>query len=232
MTNIPRFLAIVPARCGSKGLPGKNLLPLKNKPLLAWSVEAGLGSRYTSKTVVSSDCEEILDVARSYGAYALRRPKALALDSSPSEPLIQHALEHFANEGEPFDYAILLQPTSPLRNAEDLDRAIETLLDSDANALISVYEPEHSPFKSFKVDEEGYLHGLIDDETPFMRRQDLPRVYMPNGAIYIVETDYFLRSGKLFSSRTVPFVMPREKSVDIDDLEDFKRAEKILDNMR
>ena len=231
MKNLPRFLAIVPARCGSKGLPGKNLLPLKNKPLIAWSIQAGKMSKFITKTVISSDCNEILKVGEKYGACPLQRPKELAQDSSPSEPLIRHAIEHFLARGETFDYVVLLQPTSPLRNAQDLDNAISQLLDKGTDALISVYEPEHSPYKSFKIDSDGYLRGLIDDKSPFMRRQDLPPVYMPNGAIYIVNTKIFLSTHRLFTDTTLPFIMPREKSIDIDDLEDFKKAEKLLESM-
>jgi len=228
MKKQPTFLAIIPARCGSKGLPGKNTLPLAGKPLLAWSVEAALNSKYITETIVSSDCKEILNVAQKYGAYPLQRPKELALDSSPSEPLIHHAIEHFKKEGKEFDYTILLQPTSPLRDSADIDNAIEYLLKKRANALISVYEPTHSPFKAFKLNNEGYLEGIVDNEKPFLRRQDLPSVYFTNGAIYIIKTAIFETTLKLFTSSTVPFIMSIEKSIDIDTLDDFKKAEFFL----
>jgi len=217
-----RFVAIVPARGGSKGLPGKNIADLCGKPLMAWSIEAGTGSRYVDKVVVSSDSGTILDVARAFGAEPLRRPDELATDSAPSEPLITHALGVLEARGERYDYVVLLQPTSPLRDAADLDRAVETLLARGAQALISVYEPLHTPYKAFKVRPDGRLEGLVDNETPFKRRQDLPPVYMPNGAIYITDADYFRESGRLFAPDTVPFVMPESKSPDIDTAEDLE----------
>ncbi len=228
MKNRPTFLAVVPARCGSKGLPGKNIMPLHGKPLIAWSIEAALNSKYITDTVVSSDCDEILSVAREYGAYALKRPKELALDSSPSEPLITHAIESLEKEGRSYDFVVLLQPTSPLRDSKDIDNAIESMLNKGGNASISVYEPSHSPFKAFVAKENGFLKGIVDDDKPFMRRQDLPSVYLTNGAIYIINTEIFLKTQRLFTDRTVPYIMPIEKSVDIDSIDDFKVAEKAL----
>jgi len=224
----PTFLAIIPARCGSKGLPGKNLRPLLGKPLIGWSIDAALQSKYITKTIVSSDCNEVLEAAQKLGATAVRRPKELALDSSPSEPLILHAINLFESEGRKFDYIALLQPTSPLRDHMDLDRAIEQLLENDADAIISVYEPAHSPFKAFIQNDDGFLRGIYDDKTPFMRRQDLPRVFLTNGAIYIVKTELFKSTHKLFGERTLPFIMPKERSIDIDDIDDFQKAERYL----
>jgi len=228
MERQPTFLAIIPARCGSKGLPGKNILPLIGKPLIAWSINASLKSKFVTSTIVSSDCDEILNVAKEFGATPLKRPKELAQDSSPSEPLISHAIEHFEREGEFFDYLILLQPTSPLRDASDIDSAIKKLLANNADALISVYEPSHSPFKAFTTNSEGYLQGIVDNETPFMRRQDLPSVYLTNGAIYIIKTEEFKKTRRLFASKTLPYIMPKEKSVDIDTPDDLKSAEEYL----
>ncbi len=229
MAKRPTFLAVIPARCGSKGLPGKNIMPLHGKPLIAWSIDAALSSRYISDTVVSSDCEEILSVARKYNALALKRPKELALDSSPSEPLITHAIESLEKEGRFYDFVVLLQPTSPLRDSKDIDNAIESMLNKRGNASISVYEPSHSPFKAFVTKENGFLKGIVDDDKPFMRRQDLPSVYLTNGAIYIVSTEMFLKTQRLFTDKTVPYVMPIEKSIDIDTIDDFEVAEKALE---
>lgn len=222
------FLAIIPARGGSKGLPGKNIIDLCGKPLMVWSIEAALGSQYITQTVVSSDCDIILKGARDSGARPLRRPDVLANDSAPSEPVISHVIESLALEDQFFDYIVLLQPTSPLRSAEDIDFAIREILAKNADALISVYEPEHTPYKAFITNKQGYLAGLVDNKTPFMRRQDLPVTYMPNGAIYIVKTDLFKQSGRLFSDKTIPYLMSIEKSSDIDTYEDLERVREIM----
>ncbi len=178
--------------------------------------------------MVSSDDRAILDVAVEFGAEPLLRPAELARDDSPTAPLVRHAIEQFGERGQRFDFTVLLQPTSPLRSAQDIDAAIDLIRTRQADALISVYEPAHTPFKAFVENAEGYLSGLIDDETPFKRRQDLPRALMPNGAIYIVATEYFLRTGRFFSPRTVAFEMPADSNVDIDGEEDLEAALKYL----
>ncbi len=226
----PTFLAIIPARCGSKGIPGKNIRPFAGKPLLAWSVEAAKNSRYITETVLSSDCDEILEVGERYGVKPLKRPKELATDSAPSEPLILDAIERLERKGKVFDYLVLLQPTSPLREAEDIDRAIDSMLKADADAAISVYEPTHSPYKAFVKKSDGFLEGIVDNDKPFMRRQDLPPVYFTNGAIYIIKTAIFKREKRLFCERTIPYIMPVEKSIDIDSIEDFEKAEMFIES--
>ena len=214
-------LAVVLARGGSKGLPGKNLLPLGGRPLLAWSVEAGVRAIRVSRVVVSSDDDAILAAGREAGAETLRRPAELAEDDTTSEAALVHA---WAEAGRGEDVLVLLQPTSPLRTAGDVDAALALLDDPGADAVISVVEPERCPWKCFYADEHGHLRGLVDDETPFRPRQELPRAYSPNGAIYAVRTALFERSGRLFQPRTVPYVMPPERSLDVDSAEDLARA--------
>lgn len=224
-----KILAIIPARGGSKGLPRKNIIDLAGKPLIAWSIEAALKSRYITTTVVSSEDDEILAVAAQHGAGIVRRPNELAQDTTASEPVITHALQEVMNrQDEKFDYVVLLQPTSPLRSAEHIDAAFEQLLHSDADALISVCQYDKKVLKTFLKNDEGYLHGIANDRYPFMRRQDLPDVLMPNGAVYIIEADAFLKEERLFTSRTVPFTMNDESSVDVDTLEDLQMIEKII----
>ncbi len=228
----PTFLAIIPARCGSKGIKDKNIYPLLGKPLIAWSIDAALHAEYITKTVVSSDCDKILSVAKEYGAHPIKRPEALATDTAPSEPLILDVIEQLEQRGESYDYIVLLQPTSPLRNSDDIDEAIKRLLQTGADALISVYEPSHSPYKAFIRNENGFLRGIVDNDKPFMRRQDLPPVYFTNGAIYIIDTSIFKDTKRLFCERTIPYIMSAKKSVDIDTLDDIKRAEKSLESLR
>lgn len=225
MINDLKVLAIIPARGGSKGLPKKNIYLLNNKPLIAYTIDASIGSKYIDKTIVSSDSDEILSIAETLNVDILKRPADLASDTTPTEPVIKHVLENFPG----YDLLILLQPTSPLRTASHIDAALELLVSKQATSLISVFEPGHSPYKSFKENNRGYLEGLIDNKTPFMRRQDLPKVYIPNGAIYIAYANIFLKSGSLFSEKAVPFVMDAIISIDIDNEEDVKRVSDLIE---
>jgi len=224
-----RILAVIPARGGSKGILHKNIITVAGKPLLAWSIEAALCCKYVNKTIVSSDDDKIIEVAQQFGADTLKRPMELATDHAGSEGLIVHALQEEAKQGNSYDYVMLLQPTSPLRGTKEVNEAIELLTSSDAKALISVYTPEHTPYKAFKLNEDGKLEGLVDNKTPFMRRQDLPQTFMPNGAIYLIETELFLKTTSLFcEERTIPYEMSREKSVDVDIMEDIKAIELMI----
>jgi len=159
----------------------------------------------------------------------LKRPAVLANDQAGSEGLITHALENEKEQGNSYDYVMFLQPTSPLRGTKEIDEAVALLMHSDAKALIAVYTPEHTPYKAFKLNVNGKLEGLVDNKTPFMRRQDLPQTFMPNGAIYLVETKLFLETGSLFCEEgTVAYEMSREMSVDIDTMDDVIRVEKVM----
>ena len=230
-------LAIIPARAGSKGLPGKHLRPLKHKALIAWTIEAARSAKSIDGVLVSSDDPEILAVSRRLGAHVLDRPADLATDLAPSEAVLLHALkampetlQRALRSGRKTmpDITVLLQPTSPLRDAEDIDAALSLLQDPDVGAVISVCEPRHSPFKCFKQDETGCLRGILDNLAPFQPRQALPRAWMPNGAIYAVRTPLFLESGRLLAERTLPYAMSAERSVDIDVEADFLQAEQWL----
>jgi CMP-N,N'-diacetyllegionaminic acid synthase len=224
MINNLKIISIIPARGGSKGIPKKNIYPIKGKPLIAYSIEASLRSKYIDKTILSSDDDNILNIAKLYGAGIIKRPDTLSTDVAPMEPVIKHAVEQFPG----YDLLILLQPTSPLRNVRHIDASIDLFIEKQATSLISVFEPTHSPFKSFRENEKGFLEGLVDNKTPFMRRQDLPKAYTPNGAIYIAYVNDFLRSGTLYSEKTVPFVMEETLSIDIDINTDIEKIDKLL----
>ena len=227
-----KILAVIPARGGSKGIPRKNVIPVMGKPLMVWTIEAALHSKTITKTFVSSDDDKILEIAQHFGSDILKRPDVLANDKAGSEGLIVHALESEKKQGNTYDYVMLLQPTSPLRGTKEIDEAVELLIHSDAKALISVYTPEHTPFKAFKLNVNGKLEGLVDNKTPFMRRQDLPQTFMPNGAIYLIEAALFLQSGFLFCEEgTIAYEMSREKSVDVDSMDDILQIEKIFEDM-
>lgn len=222
-----KIISIIPARGGSKGLPGKNIIDLAGKPLIAWTIEASLKSKYITKTIVSSDNNNIIEISKKFGAETIKRPDELALDTTHSEPVIEHALKNIENI-EQYDYLILLQPTSPLRDEKDIDGAIEFLIEKKASALISTKLIDNRILKTFKNNGNGYLEGIANNNYPFMRRQDLPNVYMPNGAIYIVSLKEFLKTKKLFTDKTISFEMSEEKSFDIDTLEDLKKIKKYM----
>tara|TARA_R110002074_G_scaffold402118_1_gene603810 strand:- start:4703 stop:5383 length:681 start_codon:yes stop_codon:yes gene_type:complete len=225
-----KVLAIIPARGGSKGILKKNLIDVAGKPLIAWTIEAALNSKYIDTIVVTSDNKEILEFSSTYqNVINIERPVSLAEDSSPTEPVISHVLETLEDVDD-YDYLILLQPTSPLRTSEDINDAISLISSSVATSLISVTEPNHHPLKSFVKDSKGFLKGLINNQFPFMPRQELPEVFQPNGAIYVVEVKEFLKNNKLFTQKTIEFLMLSSKSIDVDSLKDVKTIEDQLKN--
>lgn len=220
-----KIISIIPARGGSKGLKGKNIITLYGKPLISWSIEASIASKYITDTVVSSDDDKTLDIASKYDVDIVKRPSSLSQDETPSEDVIEHVLKSI---NKSFEYLVLLQPTSPLRDTHDIDTAFKILLQSDADALISVYEPAHHPLKAFTHSEEGYLEGIVNNSFPFQRRQDLPKAYYPNGAIYIIKVDTFLRTKSLYCDKTLHYLMSEERSIDIDTQIDIEKAEAYL----
>jgi CMP-N,N'-diacetyllegionaminic acid synthase len=216
-----RILSIIPARGGSKGLPRKNIIDLAGKPLIAWTIDASLNSKYITKTVVSSEDKEILDISTEYGAEIIRRPDNLANDVATSESVVRHAIDYLESVGEQFDIVILLQPTSPLRDSKDIDSAFEIMFDSDAASIISVCEFDNKILKAFIKDSNGFLKGISNNKYPFMRRQDLPSVFMPNGAIYIISSNLFIDLNSFFTDQTSYYLMPIKKSIDIDSKDDL-----------
>ena len=223
-----KILSIIPARGGSKGLLRKNIIDLNGKPLIGWTIEASLKSRYITKTIVSSDDNEILEVSKKYGANVLKRPDNLATDTSSSQSVVEHTITELEKVNEKYDYLVLLQPTSPLRDRNDIDEAFETLFEKNATALISVKEYDNKILKAFIDNQEGFIEGVRNNIYPFMRRQDLPKVYMSNGAIYITKVDEFLKNKSFWTEKTVKFVMDEIKSMDIDTKEDMQKIRRYL----
>lgn len=225
------IIALIPARGGSKKLPRKNIKLLTGKPLIAYSIGSALKSKYIDRVVVSTEDEEIAEVSKRYGAEVVERPKELAKDESPTIGAIFHALEVLKEQSYNPDIIILLQPTSPLRNAEDIDSATELFLNADCESVVSVCEVEHPPYWGFGI-EEGYLKSLFGDEYLRRRRQDLERVYMPNGAMYISTPQMLYKYESFFCNHVIPYIMPTRRSIDIDNEIDFMLAELLIKNMR
>lgn len=218
------FLAIIPARGGSKRLPRKNVLDLCGKPLIAWSIEAGLKSKYIDKVVVSSDDYEILETSKKFGAETIKRPDELANDTATTFDAIKHAIDSL----EKYDYIVLLQPTSPLRNEKHIDEAIELLENKQAGAIVSVCEVDHSPLWSNTLPKDASMNNFLKDEILNKRSQDLEKYYRLNGAIYICETEKLLLNKSFFLKQGIfAYNMEKIDSIDVDDLLDFKVAEAI-----
>jgi len=222
-----RFLAIIPARGGSKGITNKNTTLLAGKKLIEWTIEASIQSSFISHVLVTSDDKHILNVASKYAVEVILRPDALATDTMKTEPVMSHALSSMEQNPNDFDYIVLLQPTSPLRNAQHIDDAISYLLAHQADSLISVCQPSHHPYKMFVVDGR-YLKGVVNDDLPFSPRQEMPKAYRANGAIYIVDRTQFGLNEKLLTTKTLPFIMDEKSSIDIDTYEDLDRATQIM----
>jgi len=223
-----RIVAIIPARGGSQSIPRKNLVKINEKPLIGWTIEAALKSKYVSKTIVTSEDEEILHVSTDFGASTIVRPLKYSTDQSMMVDVVLDSLKQLENQGQTYDTFILLQPTSPGRNAEDIDRAIRLFQRSKATGLISGYVPEKSPYKAFRLTKLGWLRGLVDNIAPFNNRQQLPPTFYPNGAIYIFYIKEFLTKKSFLTTRTIPYLMPSNKNADLDTITDLKKYEDIL----
>lgn len=220
------FLAIIPARGGSKRLPRKNVLDLSGKPLIAWSIEAGLKSKYIDKVVVSSDDDEILNISKEFEADIIKRPVHLSTDTSTTIDAIKHTIDNI----EKYDYVILLQPTSPLRNEKHINEAIELLEEKKADAVVSVCEMDHSPLWSNTLPEDGNMSSFLRDEVLNKRSQDLEKYYRLNGAIYICKIEKLLEHKSFFLKDNIfAYIMDRKSSIDIDEKIDFEMAE-VLTN--
>lgn len=206
-------LAIIPARGGSKGVPRKNIREAGGKPLIAWTIEEARKSKYIDRLILSSDDAEIIAVAKEWGCEApFVRPAELALDETPGIAPVLHVLEMLPD----YDVVVLLQTTSPLRNVTDIDGCLEQCASSGAPACVSVTEAEQSPYWMYTLGNGGAMKPLLAAQTDFARRQDLPPVYVLNGAVYVAQSNW-LREHKTFvSEETRAFVMPQERSLDID----------------
>jgi len=231
MASKRRVLAVIPARGGSKGIPGKNMVTLAGKPLLWWTLNAAKNATCITDIIVSSDDKDILHYAEDCGVCSLARPAALATDSARSEPVITHALQVLSKQNKNYDDLILLQPTSPLRTANHIDDAYDYWNSEGADALISVKRIPSSVLKSFFVGETGRMSGIVDNVYPFMPRQLLPDTYTANGAIYMVKVASFLSGGALFQDDTLAYKMEQSDSIDIDCIDDLQSAEQVLQSM-
>ncbi|MDZ4390668.1 MAG: acylneuraminate cytidylyltransferase family protein [Gemmatimonadales bacterium] len=227
MIGSRRVLAVIPARGGSKGVPGKNIQPVGGRPLIGWTIAAANASVHVDRAIVTSDDEGIMAVARAEGGETpYRRDKSLATDTATSVDVILDALERVPG----YDIVVLLQPTSPLRTAADIDEALGLMVREEAESCVSVCEASEHPWLMFAQDGEGRLGPYCAAPVGVsLRRQDLPPAYVLNGAIYAIDARRLEETRKFFEpGRTVAYVMPIEKSHDIDTWDDIRRVNDIL----
>lgn len=224
------MIAIIPARGGSKGLPGKNIKPLNGKPLIAYTIEAALDSDYISEVIVTTDSDEIASVAKKAGAtIPFMRPEELARDKSKAIDVYIYTIERLKKErGIKIQSFIVLQPTSPLREKNDIDAAIRLFSEKKADSVISVTEASHPPVWAKKISPEGILTDYFPEYSTNLNRQEIEPAFMPNGAIFIFKYSLLKENYRYYFSQTYPYIMPADRSVDIDSQFDFDFAEFLL----
>lgn len=226
-----KILGLIPARGGSKGVPGKNIKLLGSKPLLQYTSDVAMNSKYLQKVVLSSDDEAIIKVANGLGVEVpFVRPEFLAADKSPTLPVILHALEYFESKGEFFDAVCLLQVTNPFRSTAFLDKAIEKFITTKTDSLVSVLEVPHeyNPHWTFELNDNQQLKIATGESEIIKRRQELPKAYHRDGSIYITKTTVLKEMESLYGNTIAYIEADPSLHVNIDTLQDWQKAEEIL----
>jgi CMP-N,N'-diacetyllegionaminic acid synthase len=223
-------LAVIPARGGSKGIPRKNLYPIGGKPLIAYTLEAVQASKLITWSVVSTDDDEIASVSRSLGGNVpFIRPPALATDEATQLDVVLHAIAEVETAGEqPVDVVVLLQPTTPLRTAGDIDSALQLLTDTDSDSVVSMHRVEQGhPYYMYTL-EDNLPQPLLPESQTFTRRQQFPAVYLRNGGIYATKRDVLVNQHSFYGKKSHAYVMPAERSTNIDAMMDIRWVEFLL----
>lgn len=219
MINNKTVLAIIPARGGSKGVPRKNIRDLAGKPLIAWTIEEAKKSNYIDRLILSSEDAEIIQVAKRWGCEVpFVRPSELAQDDTPGIEPVLHAIYTLP---EKYDFVVLLQPTSPLRTVADIDGCIEKCINEKANSCVSVAISEKSPYWMYNLNSDSTITPFVKTVEKHVRRQDLPQVYALNGAVYVAESGWLSEFKSFISDNTIGWVMPCNRSLDIDSENDL-----------
>lgn len=222
-------LAIIPARSKSKGLIDKNIKQLNGKPMMAYSIEAAILSGLFDEIMVSTDSEAYASIAVKHGASVpFLRSHELSSDTATSWAVVKEVIEKYEEIGIKFDTVSLLQPTSPLRTAEDIKNGYDTFNKKQADLVVSVCEVDHSPLWSNTLPQDNCMEHFIDSSLLYKQRQNLSQYYRINGALYIVRVSHLMSSSNLYSSKSYAIIMDKKKSIDIDDELDFIIAQSIL----
>ena len=230
-----KVLALIPARGGSKGLPGKNIKDLCGRPLLAWPIRAAKESKYIDQVIVSTENKNYADIAKSYGASVpFIRPAKLARDDSTTYLVIEHALNYLKSQNEIYDYMVLLEPTSPLTTSKDIDKALKLLISkrdlADSVVGVSKVEATHPVF-DVRINDKGLIEPYVENGFNIFKRQDIDTLYHFEGSLYISDLTILTREKSFCHNRTLPFIVPRWKAIEIDELVDYVCAEAILQNI-
>ena len=230
MIGSGRLLALIAARGGSKRLPRKNVLKLAGKSLIAWSIEAGLRSKYVDRVIVSTDDEEIAEISKYYGAdVPFMRPMELSRDTTSSMDVILHSIRTLEKNGDRYEYLLLLQPTSPLRTEHHIDEAVKFLAEKAADGVIGVAEMEHPIEWANKLPENLSMDGFISEENQGKPYQDFPQRYRINGAIYLYKVSAIMMGDGVFLKEgAYAYKMDQMDSIDIDTQDDFLIAEALM----
>ena len=224
------MLAIIPARSCSKGLPGKNIKKMNDKPLIWYTINAAKKSKFTDRIIVSTDDDKIAKISKNYEVeIPFMRPKKLARDDSFAIDNYIYTIDRLNKE---FNYGIVefvvLQPTSPLRPSLDIDNAIQIFIEKGADSIISVSETIHPPIWSKRINEKGILRNYFDIRIDNKNRQEIEKAYMPNGAIFVFKFSLLKQKYSYYSDKTYPYIMPLERSIDIDSKLDFEFVEYLM----
>jgi len=227
-------LAIISARGNSKEIPNKNIRDLNGKPLIAWTIQAANNSKGISRVVVSTDSKKIAEVALSYGAEVpFMRPGELAQDNSSGISVVLHAIKWLSeNENYKPLYIMLLQPTSPLRNSLDIDNAINLLENHSPSSVISVSLVKQHPYWMKNINKSGTISDFYSGEKILNTRQELPKIYIPNGAIYLTRSDRLLVEETWYDNKSIAYIMPEDRSLDIDTEIDLLIANHLTKNKK
>lgn len=228
MKEKQNIIAIIPARGGSKGIPRKNIKLLCGKPLIAYSIEQALKSNYISRVIVSTEDAEIAQISREYGSEVIERPVELARDDTPSLPVIKHVITYLeTNEGYKAEIIVVLQPTSPLRTVEDIEKTIDKLFQSGCDSVVSLCEVEHPPEWMYILVSDR-IEPLLKEDRKIYRRQDMQKTYRLNGAVYVTHNENVTKKNVIMGQDTRAIIMPPERSIDIDSDYDFIIAECLM----
>lgn len=223
------IIGLITARGGSKSIPHKNIKMLAGKPLLAWTIDTALQCNALSRVIVSTDDEEIAGVARKWGAEVpFIRPAEFSQDDSSHISVVLHAIRWLEEEGNYPDYIMLLQPTSPFRTAEDIQQAIRLAEERNAVAVVSLCEVEKHPYLCKRILEDGTMSEFMKTDIGYLRRQSFPATYVENGAIYLNKRSSLLKDQTFLPEGAIAYVMPQERSLDVDTHWDWHMAELIL----
>ena len=231
MFNDKKFIAVIPARSGSKGLPGKNIKELCGKPLIVYTIETALKSKVFDKVIVSTDSMEIAEIAKKAGAeIPFLRPKELATDTADSMDVLIDAIKFLEEKGEKFDYIMKLQPTSPLRTEEDIRKSVKLLFEKNADSIISISECQHHPLWCNTIDKDLKMYNFIKEEIKNKNRQELPKYYEINGLIFLSNIEKLLKLKEWYGKNSYAYISNNKNAIDIDNIIDFNFVENLMRN--